>query len=83
MVHMVLKDCLPGGIILSPRSNNYHHSSRLVITMLQRRINITMITALSGRGGGGGSRSLWLILFGLRCSIIKLSIILYLVRVDI
>ena len=66
--------------ILSPRSNNYHHSSRLVITMSQRRINIT---ALSGRGGGGGSRPLWLILFGMRGSIIKLSIILYLVRVDI
>ena len=58
-------------------SNNYHHSSRLVITMLQRRINIT---ALSGRGGG--RRPLWLILFGMRGSIIKLSIILYLVRVD-
>ena len=38
-------------IILSPHSNNYHHSSRLVITMLQSRINIT---ALSGRGGGRG-----------------------------
>ena len=76
MVHMVLKHCLP---LLSPR-NNYHHSSRLVITMLQRRIDIT---ALSGRGGGGGSRSLWLILFGLHGSIIKLSIILYFVRVDI
>ena len=25
MVHMVLEHCLPGGIILSPRSNNYHH----------------------------------------------------------
>ena len=37
--------------ILSLRSNNYHHSSRLVITMLQRRKNIT---ALSGRGGGRG-----------------------------
>ena len=75
---MVLKHCLPGGIILSPRSNNYHHSSRLVITMTQRRINIT---ALSGRGGG--SRPLWLIPFGMRGSIIKLGIILYLVRVNI
>ena len=37
--------------ILSPRSNNYHHSSRLVITMLQHRINIA---ALSGRGGERG-----------------------------
>ena len=36
-----------------------------------------------GRGGGGGSRLLWLIPFGMRGSIIKLSIILYLVRVDI
>ena len=71
---MVLKHCLPGGIILSPHSNNYHHSSRLVITMLQRRINIT---ALSGRGGGGGSRPLWLIPFGMRGAIIKLGIILF------
>ena len=45
----ITKHCLPGEIILSPSSNNYHHSSRLVITMTQRRINIT---ALSGRGGG-------------------------------
>ena len=38
--------------------------------------------ALTGEGEGG-SRPLWLIPFGMRGSIIKLSIILYLVRVDI